>query len=84
VRFGFGWLQEAFSGQGVRLEVDELPKQREPTEAFGQHLLTIVTVFAGRHDAHRAKEVSERVKTALKVCEEKAYGTGQQNDHTPA
>ena len=49
-----------------------------------QDLLTIVTAFAGKLDAQRAKEVSEWVKTALKACEEKAYGTGQQNHQTPA
>jgi putative resolvase len=79
VRFGFAYLEEAFSWQGVRLEVCELPKQREPTEELVQDLLAIVTVFAGRLYGHRAKGVRERVKTALKECEE-AYGTGQQND----
>jgi putative resolvase len=79
VRFGFAYLEEAFSWQGVRLEVCELPKQREPTEELVQDLLAIVTVFAGRLYGHRAKGFRERVKTALKECEE-AYGAGQQND----
>jgi putative resolvase len=84
VRFGFGYLEETFSWQGVRLEVCEPPKQPEPTEELVQDLLTIVTVFAGRLYGQRAKGVRARVKTALKECEEKAYGTGQQNDQTPA
>jgi predicted site-specific integrase-resolvase len=67
----------------VRLEVCEPPKQPEPTEELVQDLLTIVTVFAGRLYGQRAKGVRARVKTALKECEEKAYGTGQQNDQTP-
>ena len=83
VRFGFGYLEETFSWQGVRLEVCEPPKQREPTEELVQDLLTIVTVFAGRLYGQRAKGVRERVKTALKECEEAADGTGQQNDQTP-
>jgi putative resolvase len=83
VRFGFGYLEETFSWQGVRLEVLDPPKQREPTEELVQDLLTIVTVFAGRLYCHRAKRVRERVKTALKECEEAADGTGQQNDQTP-
>jgi putative resolvase len=82
VRFGFGYLEEAFSWQGVRLEVLDPPKQVEPTEELVQDLLTIVTVFAGRLYGHRAKGVRQRVKTALKECEEAADGTGQQDHQT--
>ena len=84
VHFGFGYLEEAFSWQCVRLEVCEPPRQPEPTEELVQDLLTIVTVFAGRLYGHRAKGVRERVKTALKECEEAADGTGQQNNQTPS
>src|SRR5690349_24422994 len=42
VRFSFGYLEEAFSWQGVRLEVLDPPKQLEPTEELVQDLLTIV------------------------------------------
>jgi putative resolvase len=82
VRFGFGYLEEAFSWQGVRLEVLDPPKQLEPTEELVQDLLTIVTVFAGRLYGQRAKGVRERVKTALKECEKAADGTGQQDHQT--
>jgi excisionase family DNA binding protein len=70
VRFGFGYLEEAFSWQGVRLEVLDPPKQLEPTEELVQDLLMIVTVFAGRRYGSRAKGVRERVKAALKEVEE--------------
>jgi putative resolvase len=81
VRFGFSYLEEAFSWQGVRLEVCEPPQQLEPIEELVQDLLTIVTVFAGRLYGHRAKGVRKVVQTALKACEtEQAHGTGQQND----
>jgi predicted site-specific integrase-resolvase len=68
--FGFSYLEEAFRWQGVRLEVFDPPKQQEPTEELVQDLLTIVRVFAGRLDAHRAKHVREQVKTALVACEQ--------------
>ena len=79
VRFGFGYLEEAFRWQGVRLEVLDPPKQLEPTEELVQDLLTLVTVFAGRLDAHRAQGVRKRVETVLKECEqeEETNGAGQ-------
>ncbi len=79
VRFGFGYLQEAFGWEAVRLEVLEPPKHQEPTEELTQDMLTIVTVFAGRLYGHRAKGVRKRVETVLKECEqeEQVNGTGQ-------
>ncbi len=79
VRFGFGYLEQAFSWKDVRLEVSEPPKQQEPTEELIQDMLTIVTVFAGRLYGHRAKGLRKRVETALKECEqpEETNGTGQ-------
>jgi putative resolvase len=70
VRFGFSYLEQAFRWKGIRLEVLDPPKQQEPTEELVQDLLTIVSVFAGRLYGHRAKRVRERVKTALKECEQ--------------
>jgi putative resolvase len=80
VRFSFGYLEEAFSWQGVRLEVLDPPRQLEPTEELVQDLLMIVTVFAGRLYGTRAKGVRARVKAALKEVEEEADGTGR-TDH---
>src|SRR6266436_1249289 len=79
VRFGFGYLEEAFLWQGVRLEVLDPPKQLEPTEELVQDLLTIVTVVAGRLYGHRAQGVRKRVETVLKECEqeEETNGAGQ-------
>ncbi len=79
VRFGFGYLEEAFRWQGVRLEVLDPPKQLEPTEELVQDLLTIVTVFAGRLYGQRAQGVRKRVETVLKECEqeEETNGAGQ-------
>jgi putative resolvase len=79
VRFGFGYLEQAFRWKDVRLEVLDPPKQQEPTEELIQDMLTIVYVFAGRLYGHRAKGVRKRVETVLKECEqeEQADGTGQ-------
>ncbi len=79
VRFGFGYLEQAFGWKDVRLEVLDPPKQQEPTEELIQDMLTIVTVFAGRLYGHRAKGVRKRVETVLKECEqeEQTHGTGQ-------
>src|SRR6266566_2471053 len=79
VRFGFGYLEQAFSWKDVRLEVLDPPKQQEPTEELIQDLLTIVTVFAGRLYGQRAKGVRKRVETMLKECEQEelANGTGK-------
>ncbi len=84
VRFSFGYLEEAFSWQGVRLEVLDPPKQLEPTEELVQDLLTIVTVFAGRLYGHRAKGVRARVKAALQEYEEGSHGTGRTDDQAGA
>jgi len=79
VRFGFGYLGQAFSWKEVRLEVLDPPKHQEPTEELIEDMLTIVTVFAGRLYGQRAKGVRKRVETVLKECEqeEQANGTGQ-------
>ena len=79
VRFGFGYLEQAFAWKDVRLEVLDPPKHQEPTEELIEDMLTIVTVFAGRLYGHRAKGVRKRVETVLKECEqeEQANGTGQ-------
>jgi putative resolvase len=79
VRFGFGYLEQAFAWKDVRLEVLDPPKHQEPTAELMQDMLTMVTVFAGRLYGHRAKGVRKRVETVLKECEqeEQANGTGQ-------
>jgi putative resolvase len=48
VRFGFGYLEEAFRWRQVRLEAVEPSKARTPTEELVADLLSIVTVFSGR------------------------------------
>ena len=84
VRFGFGYLEEAFSWMGVRLEVLDPSLQLEPSEELVQDLLTIVTVFAGRLYGHRAKGIRTRVQTALQECEtgEDLHGTGEKGHQT--
>jgi putative resolvase len=85
VRFGFGYLEEAFGWRGVRLDVLDPPKQLEPTEELVQDLLTIVTVFAGRLYGHRAKGIRKRVQVALQECattelaREDLHGTSQKD-----
>jgi putative resolvase len=84
VRFGFGYLEQAFGWKDIRLEVLDPPKHQEPTEELIQDMLTIVTVFAGRLYGHRAQGVRRRVETVLKECEqtEETNGTGQPNHET--
>jgi putative resolvase len=88
VRFGFSYLEEAFSWMGVRLEVLNPLKQLEPSEELVQDLLTIVTVFAGRLYGQRAKGIRTRVQTALLEYEtgedlhRTTNGTGEQNHQT--
>jgi predicted site-specific integrase-resolvase len=79
VHFGFGSLEEAFSWQGVQLEVLNPPKQLKPTEELVRDLFTLVTMFAGRLYGHRAQGVRKRVETVLKECEqeEETHGAGQ-------
>ena len=84
VRFGFGYLEEAFRWQGVRLEVLDPPKQLEPTEELVQDLLTIVTVVAGRLYGHRAQGVRKRVETVLKECEQQEETNGASKPHHEA
>jgi len=88
VRFGFSYLEEAFSWMGVRLEVLDPPKQLEPSEELVQDLLTIVTVFAGRLYGQRAKGIRTHVQIALQECEtgedlhRTTDGTGEQDHQT--
>jgi putative resolvase len=84
VRFGFGYLEQAFGWKDIRLEVLDPPKHQEPTEELIQDMLTIVTVFAGRLYGHRAQGVRRRVETVLKECEqtEETNGTGQPHHET--
>jgi putative resolvase len=79
VRFGFGYLDQAFGWKDVRLEVLDPPQHQEPTEELIQDLLTIVTVFAGRLYGHRAKGLRKQVENALKECEQtkETDGTGE-------
>jgi putative resolvase len=82
VRFGFPYLEQAFSWKNVRLEVLDRPNIQEPTEELIQDMLTIVTVSAGRLYGHRAKGVRKRVEAVLKECEqeEETVGAGQPHD----
>lgn len=72
VRFGFSYLVQAFSWQGVRLEVLEEPPKQEPLAEMTADLLTIVTVFSGRMYGHRAKRVQECMATRIKACIQEA------------
>jgi putative resolvase len=85
VRFGFGYLEEAFGWKQVRLEVVEPPKAQTPTEELVQDLLTIVTVFSARLYGSRAKRVRKCVLDCLKAQEAgEPDGTDSQNHQTPA
>jgi putative resolvase len=86
VRFGFGYLEEAFGWKHVRIEVIEPPKAQTPTEELFADLLSIVTVFSGRLYGSRAKKIRSCVSHALKDClkAQEADGTGGQNNQTPA
>ena len=84
VRFGFGYLEQAFSWKDVRLEVLDPPRHQEPPEELIQDMLTIVTVFAGRLYGHRAKNVRKRVETVLKECEQEEETDGAGKPHHEA
>ena len=88
VRFGFGYLEEAFRWKQVRLEVVEPPKAQRSTEELVADLLSMVTVFSGRLDGSRAKNIRSCVSHALKDClkakAEETDGTDCENDQTPA
>lgn len=84
VRFGFGYLEQAFGWKDVRLEALDLPKHQEPSEELIQDLLTIVTVFAGRLYGHRAQGVRKRVETVLKECEQQEETNGASKTHHEA
>lgn len=78
VRFGFGYLQEAFRWQQVRLEVVEPPKEQSPTEELTQDLLTILTVFSGRLYGGRSQRARQCVEACPKT--EESDGTNDQHD----
>jgi putative resolvase len=88
VRFGFGYLEEAFRWRQVRIEVVEPPKAHTPTEELVADLLSSVTVFSGRLDGSRAKKIRSCVSHALKDClkaeAEETDGTDCENNQTPA
>lgn len=89
VRFGFSYLEEAFSWMGVRLEVLDPPKLLEPSAELVLDLLTIMTAFASRLYDHRATGIRKRVPSTLQECEQAESartkgpdGTGEQDYHT--
>jgi len=84
VRFRFGYLEDAFRWQGVRVEALDPPRQWEPTDEVGQDLLMLVTVFACRLSGSRAKGVRARVKASFKEYEEGPDGTGTADHETGA
>jgi putative resolvase len=88
VRFGFGYLEEAFRWKQVRLEVVEPPKAQTPTEELVADLLNIVTVFSGRLYGSRAKNIRSCMSHALKDClkaeAEETDGTDCENHQTAA
>jgi len=86
VRFGFGYLEEAFRWRQVRIEVVEPSKARTPTEELVADLLSIVTVFSGRLYGSRAKKVRSCVSHALEDClkAEETDGTDCENHQIPA
>jgi putative resolvase len=88
VRFGFGYLEEAFRWKQVRLEVVEPPKAQTPTEELVADLLSMVTVFSGRLYGSRAKKIRSCMSHALKDClkaeAEETDGTDCENHQTPA
>jgi len=86
VRFGFGYLEEAFRWRQVRIEVVEPSKARTPTEELVADLLSIVTVFSGRLYGNRAKKIRSCVSQALEDClkAEETDGTDYENHQTPA
>ncbi len=88
VRFGFGYLEEAFRWRQVRIEVVEPPKAQTPTEELVADLLSMVTVFSGRLYGSRANKMRSCVSHALKDClkaeAEETDGTDCENNQTPA
>ena len=85
-RFGYGYLEEMFRWRQVRIEVVEPPNVQTPTEELVQDLLSLVTVFSGRLDGSRAKQVRSCVSHALKACLNAGDGNGPdcQDHETPA
>jgi putative resolvase len=88
VRFGFGYLEEAFRWRQVRIAVVEPRSAQTPTEELVADLLSIVTVFSGRLYGSRAKKIRSCVSHALKDClkaeAEETDGTDCENNQTPA
>lgn len=67
VRFGFGYLEQAFGWKSARLEVLEHPTAQEPPAQLIQDLLTMVTVEASRLSGSTlAKGLRQQVETARK------------------
>jgi len=88
VRFGFGYLEEAFRWRQVRIDVVEPPKAQKPNEELVADLLSMVTVFSGRLYGSRANKMRSCVSHALKDClkaeAEETDGTDCENNQTPA
>ena len=88
VRFGFGYLEEAFRWKQVRVAVVEPPRAQTPTEELVADLLNIETVFSGRVYGSRAKKIRSCMSHALKDClkaeAEETDGTDSENHQTPA
>ena len=68
-RFGFGYVVEAFSAHGVRVEVLEGPVAVDAAQELVADMLAIVTCFAARLYGSRAQQFRRKVKEAAKEAE---------------
>ena len=71
-RFGFGYVVEAFSAHGVRVEVLEGPVAVDAAQELVADMLAIVTCFAARLYGSRSQQFRRKVKEAAKEVEGRA------------
>ena len=68
-RFGFGYVVEAFSAHGVRVEMLEGPRAVDAAQELVAGMRTIVTCFAARLYGSRSQQFRRKVQEAAKEAE---------------
>lgn len=78
-RFGYSYIEKAFEAMGVKIEIVEEEKKKEPSEELMKDLLSIITVFSARIYGSRAQVFKQKVNEVIKECG-KGNGRSQENN----
>ena len=69
-RFGYGYLEELFSGYGIKIHIVKEEQKKPQEEELVDDMIAIVTSFAGKLYGMRSKKKRHMVDAVKKVIDE--------------